>query len=95
MAVTALTDFFGWTEAQLLAALLKAQNDLASGKTISAAGSGEVSKQNLVQQNALERIKRIRNALYELYLQDAVTYAAYANFSDEQITESRAIFGNF
>jgi hypothetical protein len=95
MAATALTDFFGWSEAQLLAALAKAQENLASGITIMAAGSGEVTKQNLVQQNALERIKRIRNGLYELYLQDNTTYARYANFSDEQITEMRATFGGF
>lgn len=95
MAVTALTDFFGWTDAQLRAALTKAQNDLANGKTIMGAGSGDVNSQNLIQQNALERIKRIRNALYELYLQDNTTYAAYANFSDEQMTESRAYFGGF
>lgn len=95
MALAALTDFFGWEEAAILAALRKAQDNLASGITIMAAGSGEVTKQNLVQQNALERIKRLRNALYELYLQDAETYAAYANFGDDQMTEARATFGNF
>lgn len=95
MPVTALTDFYGWTEAELLAALRKAQNDLSSGKMIMSAGSGDVSKANAIQLNARERIKQIKNALYELYLQDEDTYVAYADFNLEAQNESRATFGGF
>lgn len=65
--------FFGKTESELLVILQEAQNDLASGKTISGAGAGDVSYQNVIQMDPKERI---RLALFELNQLDPVTYPA-------------------
>ena len=55
--------FIGWTKTQLETALLAAQNDLASGKTISEADSGNARAKQQVQSNAIDRIRRILTAL--------------------------------
>jgi hypothetical protein len=104
MAV-ALTDYFGWTVAQLIRAMQAAQAEDASGKTRSAVNSGEVGSQSIVQKSTSERIKKLQYGLYEIYLQDpdstttvdgvAWEHSLFANFADNQTNEQRAYFGAF
>jgi hypothetical protein len=104
MAV-ALTDYFGWTVAQLIRAMQAAQAEDATGKTRSAVNSGEVGSQSLVQKTPAERIRKLQNGLYEIYLQDPDSsttvdgveweHSLFANFADNQTNESRAYFGEF
>ena len=77
----ALTTFYGWTEAQLLAALRSAQNDFAKGAAIISTGSGDVNTAKAIQHSAKERIFEIQQALYEL---DSTTYAAFASVGFNQ-----------
>lgn len=92
MAITALGDFFGWGEAQLLASLAAAQKDLDSGSQLIAAGVGDSTSQAQIHSTARERIMRLKKGLYELYIQDNVTYAAYASFDTIGYGEARAVF---
>jgi hypothetical protein len=71
----ALTTFYGWSEAQLLAAHLKAQEDFAKGSAIISAGSGDVNSAKEIQNRAKERIFELQQALYQL---DPDTYESFA-----------------
>lgn len=82
----ALTTFYGWTQAELLDALTKAQEDFAKGSAIISAGSGDVQSAKMIQNNAQERIFEIQRALYEL---DSDTWAAFATVGQNQ---TRAVF---
>ncbi len=80
MPFYATGDLFGWTEAQLLEGLRSAQADLSAGSSLMSINSGDKASQRIVQQNASQRIALFKRGLYELYLQDEETYAAYENF---------------
>lgn len=95
MATTALGDFAGWTEAQLLAARAAAQADYAAGKTIISAGSGDVNAGKQMTNNPLERIRAINAALFTLYLQDAVTFVAYEGLGLQGCNQVRATFTSY
>jgi hypothetical protein len=84
----ALTTFYGWTEAELLAAMLEAQRELSKGKAIISAGSGDVNTAMQIQANAQERVFFFQKALHEL---DPETYAMFANVGHSQ---TQAQFSN-
>jgi hypothetical protein len=81
----ALTTFYGWTAAELLTAMAAAQEDLAKGKMLISAGSGDVNTAMQIQANARERIFELQRALYEV---DSTTYAAFANTGHSQTQAS-------
>ncbi len=91
MPFYATGDLFGWTEAQLLAGLASAQADLAAGSALMSVNSGDQASQRMVQQNAPQRIAMFKRGLYELYLQDNDTYAAYINFATEGQNSVRGV----
>lgn len=82
----AQTLFWGWTQAELLAEMVSAQEDFAKGKTIISTGSGDVNVAKQIQESAKSRILEIQAALYEL---DPDTYEAFASCGANQ---TRAIF---
>jgi hypothetical protein len=77
----ALTTFYGWTQAQLLAALVTAQSDFAKGSSIISAGSGDVNTAKDIQNRAQERIFELQHALHEL---DPVTWEAFGTAGHNQ-----------
>lgn len=82
----ALTDFWGWTADELLAALKAAQKDLASGSSTISASAGDVATQKMITNPARVRIAALQKALYEL---DPDTYA---DFQDVGCSTTIAIF---
>jgi len=79
----ALTDFYGWTEAELLAGLKSAQNDLSRGKILVSTGAGDINSASQLTNNAKERLRMFQRALYEL---DPTTYAAFDLVGHSQTT---------
>ena len=71
----ALTLLDGWSEADLLKARRKAQEDYLAGAAAIGSGAGDVTVNLMIQRNAMERIEAIQEALYEL---NSTTYARYA-----------------
>lgn len=69
-----VTLFSTFSTSEVLAALRSAEEDLASGSAIIAAGSGDVNSQRAIQQNITQRIARLQ---YSLYQRDPVTYAHF------------------
>lgn len=61
-----------WTAGQLLAALNKALDDQASGRTIVGAGAGSTTSQRQIMLELDERIRRLR---HDLSVLDPETYA--------------------
>lgn len=80
--------FTGWTEAELLAALREAQEELSAGSQLEAAGSGDVSSTRRIQVGPVSRIRMIGKALNTL---DPDAYPA----SDYTVpTRSVAVMGS-
>lgn len=82
----ALNQFIGWSKDDLEAALRRAQEDLAAGKSIESSRAGDVSKTERYEKSIDERIGLILKALSLL---DPVKYPA------DQITrttQTRATF---
>jgi hypothetical protein len=77
----AATLFYGWTEADLLKALRKAQEDFQRGSALVGSGAGDVSSTLIMQKNARERIEELQMALYQL---NSTTYAAFALVGQNQ-----------
>lgn len=92
---TSIGSLYGWSEAQLLTALRQASTDLASGKTILTAGSGDVSSGKQMTNNPRERIAEIKANLYTLYLQDSATYPQYEGMANEGCNLVRANFNSY
>ena len=63
--------FISWTQAELETALRSAQNDFASGKTLTQVASGDSSSTKLV---TVDCKKRIEQLMYSLYLLAPNTY---------------------
>lgn len=59
----AFNPFLGWTIAELEAAHRRAQDELASGKSIVRTGVGDVSQQSELKTSALTRIAQLRAAI--------------------------------
>lgn len=87
MAFFATGELWGWSEAQLLAGLAKAQTDFATGSSLISVASGDVSQARMVQNNAAERIQLFKRGLYEIYVQDNTNYSNYANFWDSGLNQ--------
>lgn len=80
--------FTGWTEAELLASLREAQEELSAGSQLEAAGSGDVSSTRRIQVGPVSRIRMLSTALNKL---DPDTYPA----SDYTVpTRAVAVMGN-
>ena len=77
-----LTLYYGWTAAELLTAMASAQEDLAKGKMLIQANSGDVQGGFQIQANAKERIMELQRALYEL---DPDTYPMFENAGHNQV----------
>lgn len=56
----------GWSETDLLAALLAAQKEIASGSQLESVGSGDVSTTRRIQTGPIERIRQIGASLNAL-----------------------------
>lgn len=69
-----LQEFYGWSEADLLVAMRKTQEAIASGVTVVNIGTGDINTG--LQQNTKPRetLALIQKALYQL---DSVTYAVF------------------
>lgn len=93
MAFFATGELFGWSEADMLSGLRKAQNDLSAGSSLISVTSGDVAQQRIIQNNARERIILYQRGLYELYLQDSLTYSAYAYFDLAGQSTTRGFIG--
>lgn len=91
---TSIGSLYGWTEAELLVAMRLAASDLASGRTVISAGSGDVNstKQNFYTPK--ERIEEIKANLGTLYTQDPDTYPQYEGFTTQGCNVVRANFGS-
>jgi hypothetical protein len=61
-----LNVFYGWSRDDLLAALRKAQEEIAKGKTIVSTGSDGISAGFQQSYSPEVRLSMIRRALYEL-----------------------------
>lgn len=77
----AVTEFYGWTEDELLNALKSAQKDYASGASITGSGSGDINATRLVQSTPLARIRAIQKALFQL---DPEKYADFGGVGQSQ-----------
>lgn len=80
-----VTYFFTKSAAELLALLTIAENDYAAGSALIAAGSGDVNSQRIVQNNALQRILTLQQALYQ---KDSTTYAQFKNVNSKKAVGS-------
>lgn len=89
---TSTGSLYGYTEAQLLTALRSAAADLVAGKTVIEAVSGDVQSRKQMTNSPRERMQECKANLFTLYLQDTVTYAAYAGFGNEGQNIVRADF---
>jgi hypothetical protein len=75
VAYTLDDPFPAWTEAQVLAEYAKLLSEKAKGKSIIAAGSGEVNSQNMILASIAQREQDFQRSLYAKNPDD---YAAYA-----------------
>lgn len=67
----AINYLIGMTQAQLVVALQRAQDELLRGKSLIASGAGDLSFSHRIEMEITERIKLILGRLSEL---DPVTY---------------------